>query len=425
MTRTVAPLVDLAVSAPGAARAVAAEKRLVRAAHPVAFDVVDRLLGDRPARRVPGLGVVVGDPALVREVLSDSTFRKDGPGSSGSFWAGVLGHRTLIGMEGAAHRELRRALAPLFTPQAARAVCERVLAGQLARVKEDLLAGRPVDVVAVARQAATAVVASLVGMLPPDASAVQVQEMSDQLLRAGDEVLAMVRLGRRGLSGRQRARVVQLLAPLGDAATAAYDGAASVGVDSVLARLPALGISRAQAPSLAAVLLLTGTETVTSAAPRTVAMLIDSGLAPTLAGSLSGAGGDDALATTVGEALRMATPSPAMLRRATRASALGSSGVRVRPGDRVVLATWWATRLDGGFAPTRACPAAARHLWFGAGPHFCLGASLAVTEVESLTRAVLEAERQVGPLRLVERSAARRVLVPSYARLVVQAPGPR
>ncbi len=418
--------VDLRVTPQGASRVHAAERRLLRAAHPVTFDLLERLLRDRPARRLPGIGVIVTDPTLVRDVLSDSSFRKSGPGSSGAFWAGVLGHRTLIGMDGAAHRDLRRALSPLFTPQAARAACDRVLAAPLDRARRDLVAGRPVDLVPVARTAATAVVASLVGMLPEDASADRVREVSDQLLRASDEVLGMVRLGRRGLSARQRDRVAQLLAPLTQAATEAYDsGHGLEGVDSVLARLPALGISRAQAPALAAVLLLTGTETVTSAAPRAAAMLVDSGLAPRLASSLHDTGGDAALRDTVAEALRMATPSPAMLRRATRSSTLGATDVRVRPGDRVVLATWWATRLPGGFAPGRTCPSSVRHLWFGAGPHFCLGSSLATAEVEALTRVVLDAERQVGPLRVVERTAARRVLVPSYSRLVVQARGDR
>ncbi len=418
-TETGAP-VDLAVSPAAGARVLASERLLLRAAHPVTFDVVDRLLGGRAARRVPGVGVLVADPVLVRQVLSDTTFRKDGPGSSGALWSGVLGYRTLIGMEGDAHRNLRRALTSLFTPQAARAVCDRVLAAPLERVRADLVAGKPVDLVAVTRTAATSVIASLVGMLPADASAEQVEEVSSQLLRASDEVLGMVRLRTRRLSAGQVARVAQLFAPMAAAATAAYDAAGADGSDSVLSRLPALGISREQAPALAAVLLLTGTETVTSAAPRTLAMLFDSELAAPLARA-GGTAGDAALTAVVTEALRMATPSPAMLRRATRDLDLGSSGVRVRRGDRVLLGTWWATRLPGGFAPERGGPATARHLWFGAGQHFCLGASLAMTEVEAMSRAVLAAEREVGPVRIVHRSASRRVLVPSYSRLVLQA----
>ena len=95
--------------------------------------------------------------------------------------------------------------------------------------------------------------------------------------------------------------------------------------------------------------------------------------------------------------------------------------MQVRPGDRVLVATWWATRLPDGFRPERACPAAARNLWFGAGPHFCLGAPLATAELAALAGAVLDAHQAAGPVRVVRREAAARVLVPAYRRLVLTA----
>lgn len=389
------------------------EDALLRAAHPVAFPLVEALLRGRPARRVPGVGVLVGDPALVRGVLTDPSYRKDGPGSSGALWAGVLGHRTLIGMDGEPHRRLRAALNGLFTPRAAEQVCTRVLTAPLQDATAALAAGRPVDLVEVTRRAATAVIASLVGLVDDGASPDEVAAAGDLLLHAGDEVLGMVGLGTRRLSAEQVARVRELFAPLTAAATAAYDRAD--GTDSVLGRLPALGISRAQAPSLAAVLLLTGTETVTSAAPRVVAMLHDSGHLDDVAADRT------LLAPFAAEALRLATPSPAMLRRATVAGRLGP--VEVRPGDRVLVATWWATRLAGGLQPGRSCPAEVRNLWFGAGPHFCLGAALARTEIEAVAGAVLDAHDPGRPVRVVDREAARGVLVPSYRRLVLQAGG--
>ncbi len=394
----------------GTAEVLRHEAAVMRAAHPVAFPLVDRLLAGRAARRVPGVGVVVADPALVRQVLTDATFRKDGPGSSGALWAGVLGHRTLIGMDGAPHRTLRRALGELFTPAAADDVCRRVLTTPLVAATADLVAGRPVDLVALTRRCATAVIASLVGLLDDDADAQQVDDASELLLDAGDEVLGMVRLRTRRLSPAQVSRVRELFAPMTRAATAAYDRAD--GTHSVLGRLPALGISRSQAPSLAAVLLLTGTETLTSAAPRAVAMLHDAGLLDDVAADRS------RLQPFLAEALRLATPSPAMLRRATVAGRLGP--VDVRPGDRVLVATWWATRLPDGFRPERACPAAARNLWFGAGPHFCLGAPLATAELAAVAGAVLDAHEAARPVRVVQREAATHVLVPAYRRLVLR-----
>ena len=68
----------------------------------------------------------------------------------------------------------------------------------------------------------------------------------------------------------------------------------------------------------------------------------------------------------------MTTPSLATLRRCARPTEL--HGIRLRQDERVVVLLWWATRLEGGFDPGRRPPAELRHLWFGAGSHFCLGA---------------------------------------------------
>lgn len=321
--------------APDQRELLAHELHLMRLAHPVAFDLVDRLLRGQPARRVPGLGVLVADPTLVREVLTDRAYRKDGPGSSGALWSGVLGHRTLIGMDGPPHRALRRALGQLFTPQAAAQVCERVLGAPLAQLTDDLVCGRSVDVVQVTRLAATSVIATLVGMADEETDLPRQQQAAEQLLRVSDGVLGMVRFGTRRLSPAQNRQLRALFAPVAESAAAAYDRAVrngAAGSDSVLARLPALGISRSQAPALAAVLLLTGTETMASAAPRTVAMLHDSGMLAELSARAPGESRRAALTPFIAEALRLATPSPAMLRRVPASRGSGRSGCAAASG---------------------------------------------------------------------------------------------
>ncbi|MFD0599729.1 hypothetical protein ACFQZ4_51550 [Catellatospora coxensis] len=93
------------------------ERRLYRRAHPFAYPLLRLLARRGPVVRVPGLGVVVNDAALARQVLLDGeTFRKDGPGSSGDLWTPILGPSVLLNMEGPAHRALRARLAELFTP---------------------------------------------------------------------------------------------------------------------------------------------------------------------------------------------------------------------------------------------------------------------------------------------------------------------
>ena len=113
------------------------------------------------------------------------------------------------------------------------------------------------------------------------------------------------------------------------------------------------------------------------------------------------------------EALRLTTPSPAMLRSVAAPAQLGRW--HVRPGERVVIATYNCTRAPGGFDPARARDAASG-LWFGAGQHHCIGAALAKAEATAVAAAVLDA----APVRVVARRPARGVLIPTYRRLMVR-----
>jgi cytochrome P450 len=62
----------------------------------------------------------------------------------------------------------------------------------------------------------------------------------------------------------------------------------------------------------------------------------------------------------------------------------------------------------------RTFDARGRYLWYGAGPHFCLGFPLAQREMQLV---VGELARLPGHLRIVRRRAATGVLLPAYARL--------
>ena len=109
----------------------------------------------------------------------------------------------------------------------------------------------------------------------------------------------------------------------------------------------------------------------------------------------------DLVPTAVEELLRWASSTPYNRRTATRDVELG--GQRISAGDRVTL--WWASanrdeeefvdpfRFDVRRAPNR-------HLAFGHGSHFCLGARLARMEARLLLEELLEvAEVQVdGPI---------------------------
>jgi len=98
-------------------------------------------------------------------------------------------------------------------------------------------------------------------------------------------------------------------------------------------------------------------------------------------------------------------------------------GHRIAAGARVVILTCNLARDPGlfpspdRFDPERVHPPQSRHLWFGAGPHFCLGFAVAQRQLAVVLDALLDLP---GELRIARRRAARAVIVPAYRRLEVR-----
>jgi cytochrome P450 len=369
------------------------ERRVMRAAHPVAYPALR--MSSAPVQRIPGLGVLVRDATLLRETLLDtSTFTKTGPGSPADLWTPVLGPAVLLNMEGADHLALRRKLGPLFAP----AWVDPLVAASLPteQLTARLQAGETVDLVAEAKRNASIMIAQLVGL---DSAA-----LDDELFERVSSITRFVRLARPRLTAAQVGVARGILDELTAHARAAYRSGDET---TVPGRMRALDLSEDEAMGAVGAFVLTGTETLVSYVPRLIALLIDSGWLPRLASDRS------LIEPAIAEGLRVTTPSPVMLRSVVRDAAIGT--VRVRPGDRVILATFLANGALGGFDPGANAAASLKQLWFGAGSHFCLGAPLAMAQV----RVTLDALLAAGPLEIVSRRAARGVLIPSYVALEV------
>ncbi|WP_194920948.1 cytochrome P450 [Catenulispora rubra] len=411
------------------------EHRLYLSAHPAVYPLLTGLGKLAPAVRVPGVGALVSSPTLARQVLTDTErFVKNGPGSSGALWTPVLGPSVLLNMEGAEHRALRSKLAGLFTPAAAAALCARVLKPMGDDVTARLRDGQTVDLVRTTKIAASRVIAELIGFPIPDGPGAD--RACLELFAAGEQIVAMVRLTTRELRPDQVARAKQVLTRLVEPAARAYR-AGDPG--TAMGRMAELGLSEDEALGAAAAFFLTGTETVATTVPRVIAMLCDHGLAGSPAPGQGGAraarepacpvtgaaaepdGAESSwLDLAIDEAMRVMAPTPATLRSVVAPARVG--GVRLRAGDRVIIGTVTCTRAAGPFDPEairqgRRPTADLRRLWFGAGPHYCIGAPLALAEIRTLTQAVLSA----GPLSIQRRAAARRVLIPAYRLLEVRA----
>lgn len=386
------------------------EERVQRAAHPVAYPAM-RSLRHRPVVRLPRVGVVVNDASLAREVLLDlESFSKVGPGAPSDLWTPVLGPSVLLNMEGAEHAALRRALGPLFSPRSVRELVGSVApddggapgpgAGVVARLAERLAAGETVDLAESVTALAGTVICRMVG-LPPTDAAVRAS------IAAAQSITGLVRLHRRGLTAGQVANVREVLGRLVAPARAAY---AAGDPATVPGRMRELGLSEREAMGAVGAFVLTGTETIQSFLPRLLAIAHDTGRTGWLL-----AADADGRRRAVEEGLRVTVPTPAMLRAVRREARVGD--VRVRPGDRVVIATVNCCRAAGGFDPERPVDPAVRHLWFGAGPHFCLGMPLALAQVEVVLDALAPLAAAGRVPRVGRRRVARGVLVPGYRSL--------
>ena len=88
----------------------------------------------------------------------------------------------------------------------------------------------------------------------------------------------------------------------------------------------------------------------------------------------------------------------------------------MRTGDRILLSTIHAAKSLGGFNPGEPIPAQARQLWFGAGPHFCIGMPLAMAEITATMEVLLDRFAQ-RPWVIASRVVSTRVLIPGYRKL--------
>ena len=380
------------------------EERVQRAAHPLAYPAL-RSARHRPVVRVPRVGVVVSDAAIAREVLLDlDHFSKVGPGAPSDLWTPVLGPSVLLNMEGAEHAALRRALGPLFAPRAVRELVSGSGVpddgGVLPDLTRRLAAGETVDLAAGVTAQAGAVICGMVG-LPPTDDAVR------SAMSAARTITGMVRLHRHGLTRSQVVRARSVLERLTAPARAAYRAGDPA---TVPGRMRDLGLSEREAMGAVGAFVLTGTETIQSLVPRLVAIAHDTGWTARLLA-------DDAVLRrrAVEEGLRVTVPTPAMLRSVRADASVG--GLPVAAGERVVIATVNCCRAPGGFDPDRPVDPAVRHLWFGAGPHFCLGMPLAMAQVDAVLDALAAAATDGRVPVVGRRRAARGVLVPAYRSL--------
>ncbi len=391
----------------------AAHELLIYAwSHPVAllFAEATGRLGD--IVNVPVVGRVVNQPDLARAILSDDdNFSKAGPGSFGVLITQVMGKKALLNMDGEEHMALRSKLTELFSPVYLEVVEREVLRPPIEDLRRRLAAGQRVDIVRFAQLLTGRTTSHMLGFPQPDhdgeSGYLEVFGLTRQLTGS-------IRLSTRELSPDQvvakRGAFERMTAPVAEAY--AGDG---VPERSVIARLRLLGLTEDESRGVVAAILIAGTETVTTAVPRAIALLIDSGQQSALRAE------PKLMQGAVDEALRVTVPTPVNLRSVARDCEV--RGVRFRTGERVMLLTYNILKHANTYPHPRRFdirrqhPPSARNLWFGAGHHFCLGFALAQREMKLVLGAIASLPAE---LRVRRRSYARGSLIPGYSRLEVQ-----
>jgi cytochrome P450 len=383
------------------------ETRVNIAAHPLLWPASRLVQRFGRVVRVPGLGVVVNDAELGHDVLvHDARYVKQGEGGIAAVMSQAFGPSALANMDGEPHRALRQRLGPLASPAQADAWLAEAR-NPIDRAVAALVRGERVDVARTARALSGRLTLTLMGIAgegpDADAEAIAVHE-------AGERIASALRLG--GISARRLARVrgeLDGLLQLSERAAAA----GALPPASLVARLHALGCSPDEVRGLLSIFFVAGALTLGVTLPRLVALLVDTG-------QLGLVREDPALAArAVDEGLRYTCPVPLTLRLAAEDTVLG--GLRVRRGDRVVVLTANMARDPRLFpAPhrfdiTRAPEPRARYLWYGAGPHFCLGFTLAQRTLQHAVGALAA----LGSLRVVSRWPRHGVLLPAWHRLVL------
>ncbi len=394
------------------------DARVNLAAHPLAWPAARVLRRLGRVVRVPGLGVVVNDALIAHDVLTqDRVFLKRGRGSIADVMTQAFGPSALANMDGAAHRELRQRLGPLASVEQA----DQWLASARSpfdRAMQSLASGESVDLARTARELSGRLTLTLMGAVPEsvgDAEEAALDRASRDVHALGERIASSLQLSKLAASRVDgvQADLARLLAYANDAF--ARDDLPPA---SLVARLKALGCSQDETHGILSIFFVAGALTLGVALPRLASLLIDTGQLDLVVRDRT------LVARAVDEGLRYTCPVPATVRIAAHESIVGD--VRVNAGERVVLLTANMARDAALFANpdrfdiTRAHDARARYLWYGAGPHFCLGFTLAQ---RTLQYAVAQLAAVPGTLRVQSRRAARGVLLPAWSSLhVVRAP---
>ena len=321
---------------------------------------------------------VLRDPATYSSELSRATSQL-GKALNQQRAASPLGHvMTVLNSDPPTHTRLRGLVNRAFTPRTVEALRSRIEA-----VTADLLdavpAGQPFDLMTtLAQPLPVIVIAELLGIPPGDRG---------RFKAWSDEIAATTRpmASQAAIDGARRA-TTELIAYL-EPIIARLRAEPREDLLSALVQVEDNGerLSHEELLAFAILLLVAGNETTTNLLGNAVQPLLRH---PAQLAALRANPG--LLPAAIEEALRFDGPVQALIRFARQPGMLG--GRQIEVGDTVIVLIGAANRDPARFTRPEAFDITVereRHLAFGLGPHFCLGAPLARLEGEVALRVLL------------------------------------
>jgi cytochrome P450 len=335
------------------------------------------LLADAPVYAVPGRGMW----AISRHADVGAALRRPDIFSS-SIMADrevIPADQTLLGSDPPAHTRLRKRVEQAFAPRRIRSLeprARRAVAALMAAFRDD---GGGDLVAALSAPLPVIMIADLLGIDP--ARHADFKRWADAVIARGTG---------RPLPAEKKqavdATIDDFKAFLSSVIVArGVSPADDVISDLVRSDQDGAGLSAAQVLNFAVLLLLGGSETTTNLIGNAVRALFAQ---PAL---LAQVRADRTLVPAlVEETLRYDAPVQGLLRRTTSAVEISNQAL---PASSVVLLLLGAANRDPAVFPDpdrfRLDRGALKHLAFGAGPHYCLGATLARIEAQAALEAIL------------------------------------
>jgi cytochrome P450 len=379
---------------------------------PIAYGILEasRRLGD--VVHIPRIGYVVSDAEIARAVLTDSEhFDSHSPGSLGFLVSQALGPYALLNMDGPEHKDLKCRLQEVFSPKYIKALIDSTTQEIVGDLRADLLAGHVVDLVAFMKHFSSRMACEMIG--------VRVDPTNERgayadMFALATEFTALAGLGKRSLSAKDLNKAKWIVDRLSAHIRGSYEDE-EIRDNSLTQQMRSRGFCFDEVKGVVIIVMIGATELITYGLPRVLTLLVDSGQMEKLRNQ------PELLEGAVDEGFRLVTPSNVILRAV--ADECEIRGYRFRKGKRVLVVFNNIMKQEKHFPNAtrfdieRTIEPRLRRLPFGAGPHMCLGASLAIAEAHKVIAALMSVE---GEFEILRRRYNRAKTYPGYSSLLIR-----